>query len=65
MAEEIDLERQPGSGFFLCIAQKNARELTIEVSEKCFRRYVVLGTGSPPSPPARYETSWKIFPKYE
>jgi hypothetical protein len=61
MAEEIDLERQPGSGFFLSIPQKGARELTIEVSEKCFRRCVVLRAGSRHSPPAKYECRGRSF----
>jgi hypothetical protein len=65
MAEEIDLERQPGSGFCISIAQKDAREVQVEVSRKSFERYVSIPAGSPPSPPARYEMSWEIFPRYE
>jgi hypothetical protein len=59
------LEEEPGSGFWLCIAQRNAREVMVEVSERCYRRHRPIGAGSPYSPPARYEMSWEIFPKYE
>jgi hypothetical protein len=44
------LEGQPGLGFWLCIEQKNAREIMVEVSEKCWRRHRMLGSGSPYTP---------------
>jgi hypothetical protein len=61
MAEEIDLERQPGSGFWLSIPQKGARELLVEVSRKCFERYVRIPAGSPHTPAPYYDRSFDIF----
>jgi hypothetical protein len=55
------LEGQPGSGFWLCIAQKNAREVMLEVSERCYRRHRPLGGGSPYTADPKYDTDFKIF----
>jgi hypothetical protein len=55
------LELCPGSGFWLCIDQKNAREITVEVSELCHRRYQMLSAGSPYARDAHYEHKWDIF----
>jgi hypothetical protein len=55
------LEGQPGSGFWLCIEQKNAKEVMLEVSERCYRRHGMLSAGSPYARDANYEHKWDIF----
>jgi hypothetical protein len=55
------LEEQPGSGFWLCIEQRNAREIMVEVSERCYRRHRPIGAGSPYSPDPYYDRAFDIF----
>jgi hypothetical protein len=58
-------EADHDTGFYLCVPQKGERERMIRVTEKEYRKHVSIPAGSPPSPPAKYEMSWEIFPKYE
>jgi hypothetical protein len=55
------LELESHSGFFLCIQRRNAREMVVEVSERCYRRHRLPGAGSPYAPDAHYEHKWDIF----
>jgi hypothetical protein len=56
-----DLELKPGSGYWLAIEQHGAREIMVEVSEKCFMRHRMLSGGSAYSPDPYYRRDWKIF----
>jgi hypothetical protein len=52
------LELESHSGFFLFIQQRNAREIVVEVSERCYRRHRMLGAGSPYAP--SLPVSWQL-----
>jgi hypothetical protein len=62
---EYELEFQEGSGFFLFIEEHGGPGRTVQVSEKCYRRYVVVGAGSPPAASGYYQRSFDLFEKYE
>jgi hypothetical protein len=62
---EYDLELADNSGFFLFVEERSGPGRTVQVSEKCYRRYVVLGAGSPSAAAPFYDHAFDLFPKYE